>query len=140
MPKKNQKLKGFTLIEMLIAVFVLAIGIVAVIGAFPLGTYLQKSGQLNTVAIQLAQAKMEEISSNSYDDILVGITEEDYGSISSFLSFKRNTEISFFDPDNPEVPPAGDLGIKKIEISVFWHSSLGISEREVKIANFIAQK
>lgn len=107
---------------------------------FPLGTYLQKSGQLNTIAVQLAQAKMEEINFNSYDEVAAGTTEEDYGSIPSFLPFKRSTEISFFDPDNPDVPPAGDLGIKKVEISVFWHSSLGINEKEVKIANFIVQK
>jgi len=35
--------KGFTLVESLIAVFVLAVGIVAVLQAFPMGIYIQKT-------------------------------------------------------------------------------------------------
>ena len=137
----NKKFSGgFTLIELLIAIFVLATGVVTVMQAFPLGTYIQKSAQLNTIASELAQSKMEEILPLSYDDILLGVAEEPYGFSSSTPSFERKTEITYFDPNDPGVPPAGDLGIKKIVITVFWHSPIGINERNVKIANFIVQR
>jgi len=82
--------KGFTLIELLVAIFVLTVGIVAVLQAFPLGTYIQKSSQMTTVAIQLSQAKLEELISKSYDDplLFVGTTTESYGTVSGFSSYK----------------------------------------------------
>jgi type II secretory pathway pseudopilin PulG len=132
--------KSFTLLELLIAIFVLTVGILAVFQAFPLGVHIQKSAQMDTVANQLCQAKMEEISSLSYGEISLGISDDPYGSIVSFPSYKRRTEISYFDPNNPSVPPALDSGIKKIKITVFWHSTMGISEKQVIITNLIAQR
>ncbi len=133
---------GFTLIEVLVAVFVLAVGIVAVLQAFPLGTYIQKSSQMTTVAIQLSQAKLEELISKSYDDPLLSVstTTESYGTVSDFSLYKRTTRINYYDPNNPFQIPVADLGIKKIEITVFWKSPLGVAEKEAKIATLFSQK
>jgi len=132
--------KGFSLIESLIAVFIFSVGIVAVLQIFPLGTYIQKTAQLSSTALVLSQEKMEETISLSYSDILTGTSAEDYGSNSDFPSFRRLTEINYFDPNNPSVIPGSDLGIKKIEITVSWKSHLGILEKEVKIATLITKK
>jgi len=132
--------KGFTLIELLIAIFVLAVGLVAVLQAFPMGAYIQKTAQMTTMAVQISQDKMEEIISQQYLEINTGTMEEIYGFDPDNPSFRRETEVSYFDPDNPEVPPAEDSGIKKVRISVFWHSHLGLLEKEVKIATLIARK
>ena len=136
----NRLKKGFTLIELLIAIFVLAVGIVAVLEMFPLGTYVQKSAQMGTLASELCQEKMEEIISESYNNILPGVNEEPYGFNSSLPSFKRKTEVNYFDPNNPQVPPDQDLGIKKIEVTVFWKSPLGINEKEIKLATLISKR
>lgn len=132
--------KGFTLIESLVAVFILSVGIVAVLQAFPLGTYIQKTSQLSTIALVLSQGKMEETISLSYSNLLIGTIEEDYDSNSDFPSFRRLTKISYFDPDNPSIVPGSDLGIKKIEITVFWRSHLGVLEKEVKLATLITKR
>jgi len=134
--------RGFTLIEVLVAVFILTVGIVAVLQAFPLGTYIQKSSQMTTVAIQLSQAKLEELISKSYDDPLlsVGTTTESYGTIPNFSSYKRITKVNYYDPNNSSQIPATDLGIKKIEITVSWKSPLGVAEKEAKIATLFSQK
>ena len=131
---------GFTLIELLIAIFILVIGIVGVLQAFPLGTYIQKQAQMTTLAVQLNQQKMEEIISYQYSEIIPGTTEEPYGFDTDFSSFKRVINIEYFDPDNPEVPSMVDLGIKKIEVSIFWHSPIGVSEKEVKLATLISRR
>ncbi|MFH1353830.1 MAG: prepilin-type N-terminal cleavage/methylation domain-containing protein [bacterium] len=132
--------KGFTLIELLIAIFVLTVGIVAILQAFPAGTYVQKTAQMATIAVQLSQGKMEEVISQQYGEIAVGSVEEDYGFDADNLSFRRKTEISYFDPDNPQIPPVEDLDIKKVQVTVFWHSHLGLSEKEVRIATLIAKR
>lgn len=134
--------KGFTLIEVLVAIFILVIGIAAVLQAFPLGMYIQKSAQLTTTAAQLSQAKIEEIVSKSYSDPLlsVGTATESYGTISGFSVFKRVTKINYYDPNNPALIPAADLGIKKIEITVFWRSPLGVAEKEVKLTTLFAKR
>jgi len=137
---KNQFKKSFSLVELLIAIFVLTIGILAVVQAFPFGVQIQKSAQMDTVANQLCQSKMEEISSLSYGEIVLGTSEENYGSIASFLSYKRRAEISYFDPNNPSVPPGADSGVKKIKITVFWRPPIGTSEKQVFVTNLIAQR
>ena len=93
-----------------------------------------------SVAVQLSQGKMEEIISKSYDEITEGVVEEDYGFDSNFSSHKRKTEVNYFDPENPQIPASSDLGIKKVEITVFWRPPFGISEKEVKLATLIAKR
>ncbi|MDD2696564.1 MAG: type II secretion system protein [Candidatus Pacebacteria bacterium] len=135
-----KKEKGFTIVELLVAIFILSVGIVASLYIFPTGTHIQKSAQMTSVAVQLGQGKMEEIISRSYSEIAVGIVDESYGFDPALTSYRRKTEINYFDPNNPSVPPGSDLGIKKITIQVFWHSPLGVGEKEVKLATLIAQK
>lgn len=132
--------RGFTIIELLISIFVLEVGIVAVLYIFPLGSQIQKSSQMATIAVQLSQGKIEEIISKSYGEISVGAIEEDYGFDSNFSSYKRKTEVNYFDPENPQIPASSDLGIKKIEVTVFWRSPSGVSEKEVKLATLIVKR
>ena len=136
----NKNLKGFTLIELLISIFVLTIGIFAILHIFPIGTQIQKASQMATVASQLSQQKMEETISQSYFEISTGIIEENYGFDSNFSLYKRRTEITYFNPDDPTNPPLTDLGIKKIIVTVFWRSFLGVGEKEVVLATLIARK
>jgi hypothetical protein len=116
------------------------VGIVSLLQAFPLGTYIESSSQMNSVANQLVQEKMEEINSQPYEAISIGTLEENYGSIASFSAYKRSTVISYFNPSNPEVVPVSDLGIKKMVVTVFWRSSLGPSEKQVQIASLIVKR
>jgi prepilin-type N-terminal cleavage/methylation domain-containing protein len=136
--KNNEK--AFTLMELLVAIFVLSVGIIAVLQAFPLGAKIQKSAQMTTIALNLAQGRMEETLSNSYEELIIGTTTEDYGFSESQPDFKRVTVINYFNPDNPGIVPGSDLGIKKIDITVYWKSSLGIGEKDVKISTLSSQK
>jgi len=128
---------GFTIIEAMTAVFVLTLAIGSVLCLFPLSLQNQKFSEMKTIASQLAQAKMEEVTSFSYGDIIVGTTTE--SSLDSpFTSCSRQLIVNYVDSDL--LVSISDTGLKKIEITVFWDSSLAISDKNVKIISLIAEK
>lgn len=138
--------QGITLIETIMAVSILALGIIGVLQAFPLGAHLAKTSQMSTVATELGQAKIEQELAQPYNDLIVAETTEDYGSIAGFGSYKRITQINcirasdlvevFCDYDQ-EADPAP---MKKIEVSVYWHSTLGLAEREISLMSLVVKK
>ncbi len=130
---KNKK--GFTITEAMVAVFVLMLGIVAVLHLFPLSLQTRKFSEMKTVASQLAQAKIEELSANSYDDISVGTTTE-VQLDSPFEGYSRQLVVNYVDSNLQN--SASDTGLKKIEVTVSWSSSLSISQKNVRVINLVA--
>lgn len=134
----SQYNRGLTLIEVLIAVFVLAVGIVAVLIMFPSGIKAEKSAQIVSVAVGLAQAKIEEMVSLPYSDI--SSLTEDYGAIPEFDFFRRTTEVFCYDPNGDDLPPdCPESGMKKVEVSVFWESGFGV-EKSIKLSTLISKR
>jgi len=136
---KKHKKNGFTLIELLIAIFILTVGILGIMAIFPMASRIEKSNQIITVATQLAQGKAEEILYKPYNEITVGTTTENYGSISNFNSFKRIAKVNYYDPENSTIA-SSDLGIKQIEITVYWESPLGNSERSTAVISLVSKR
>ena len=130
---------GFTLIEVIIAIFILIVGIMAAFQLFPLGIQVEKSAQMTTVASQLGQGEIEEIISKSYDEISIGTTEKNPFE-SPYDSYQREIRIVYVDPNNNLEETASESGIKKIEITIFWKPPLGVSEKSLKIASLIAER
>ena len=131
------KLNGFTLIELLISIFVLSMGIIGVLGLFPISAHIAKSSQMLTIANQLGQAKLEEIVSKPYEEI--SASTENYGEIPGFESFKRVTEVAYYDPQNSTTTES-DLGIKRVSVSVFWKSPVGVSEKNISFITLVAKR
>ena len=135
--------QGFTLIEALISIFILTVGIIAVLQAFPLGTKILGSSKMTTIASQLGQAKIEELISQSYGEISFGIIETKHVLDSPFSSYQRKTEIICVDPDldfSEVINCDPDPGIKKIEVTVFWKTFFGFSEKNNQIISLITKK
>ncbi len=142
----SAKSQGITLIETVMAVSILALGIVGVLQAFPLGANLAKTAQMSTVATELGQAKIEQELSQSYGNIPVGSTVEGYGSIPDFTGYKRITQVDCvraqdlaavscsYDPANDPSP------MKKITVAVYWRSTLGIAEKNISFMSLIVDK
>ncbi len=63
--------KGFSLIEMLIATLVLSIGILAVLEVFPMGLRNVMKMQKYNKAVMLAEKKLEDLRSLSFNDPLL---------------------------------------------------------------------
>ena len=70
---KQSTLTGFILLEVLVSVIILAVGLVAVLGAFSTSSKIVTTSEKYQTALQLAEQKLYEISSTPVDDL------RDYG-------------------------------------------------------------
>ncbi|HBR13686.1 MAG TPA: hypothetical protein DD697_03200, partial [Candidatus Komeilibacteria bacterium] len=68
---------GFTLIETLIALAILTVAVLAIVQLFPLGLKAGQQAKNTTRATNLAQARMEELISESYGNLNPGSVTED---------------------------------------------------------------
>jgi prepilin-type N-terminal cleavage/methylation domain-containing protein len=135
----NHSLKGFSLIEAMIAIFILSVGILAVLFMFPLGSKTISSSRDRLIADLLAQQEIEKISVLSYGEFLVGNTIEN-SLPEPFSRFKRETKVVYIDPSLNLSEVLQDKGAKKIEIVVSWQDSLISGLKSVNITTIISQK
>ncbi len=134
----KQNLSGFTLLEAMIAIFVITVGIVAVLQAFPLSMQVQNSAKMATVAAQLGQEKIEEIIAKSYADIS---SEAETTLNSPFESYSRKVEVTCFDPNGESSSPnCPDTGVKKVKVIVSWKSPPGVTKKSFEIATLISKR
>ncbi len=136
--------KSFTLIELIIAIFILALGITAVLTIFPLGIQIVRFSKMTTTATHLGGAKIEEIISKPYNEISIGVTTEP-ALLPPFNDYERVTVVSCVNSNLQEVTCDYDLNndpnpIKRIEVTVSWKSSLGITERSIELLTLISKK
>lgn len=129
--------RGFTILETMVAILILTIGIIAVLQLFPLCTNIQKSNEMETQAIFLAQEKMEQEIFKTYENIQVGTIIEDPLAF-PYERFSRETKITYVDSNIEEI--GLDMGLKKIEIIVHWSSIFKLKENNISIFNLTAER
>ena len=103
--------RGFTLIEILIALTLLAIGLLGMAG---LTVGIMRGNSLSkevTTATALAQDKMEDIKRLGYNGATA--QSEGYNSIAGYTHYRRDTVI---DVDTP------NIGMKTVTVTVYWDS------------------
>ena len=132
------------------AIFILAVGIVAVLNMFPLGIQIARASQAASAASQLAQAKMEQEVSKHYTEVLCNGTDfppcqEEKNRVSNdpanpFYHYWREMQLNYVDPEAGMAISATDTGIKKIAITLSWQSSLGAIEQSITLVNLIAKR
>jgi type IV pilus assembly protein PilV len=106
--------KGFSLIEMLIALVILAISLLALAGLMATTTRNNSFGGHMTEAATFAQDKLEELKAIPWANI-VGGTDTKSGSTG--ITYARTWNVSTL--LNP-VPPPNDL-LKAVTITVNWN-------------------
>jgi len=117
----------------MIAVFILSVGITAVLAMFPLGIQIVKSSEMATIGTQLAQEKIEEVISKPY----ASISEEPEETLDPpFSAYSRETEVTCFDPNGELSPNCPDTGIKKIKVIVSW----GILSKKIELFALVVEK
>lgn len=138
-PEANVEAKaGFTLLEVLLALAILTIAVLTLMGLFPLGLKGSSQAKQITIATSLAQAKIEQIISQRYDEVASGDFEESSlaGLDADFSAFGRLTRVTLLDGNfNPSVQ---DVGLKKIEIFVSWPDSFSGKRSTTTLATVIS--
>ena len=82
--------KGFTFLEVLLAVVVLAVGSVSLLQAISMGLFAGAINETELIAVNLAQEKMEWIRNTAY----ASIVSEARADVSGFSAFKREVIVT----------------------------------------------
>ena len=115
---------GFTILETLIALSILAVGLLGLLRALPAGLKASKLGEDTTIAILLGQQKMEELRYSSWSSLA------DSGSKITFSAPDDN-----FQWETTVTDPATDL--KEVSLSVWWPAG-ATSQRCVHLKTYMA--
>ncbi len=119
--------KGFTLVEVVVALTILAIGVLGISVIFPLsGSDVCKSG-MSTKALELCQEKIEELHHCAYDApaLVPAVTHVD-----SLNPIAGAYERSWYVTEDQPV-----AGCKAIEVTVGWTQD---SERLVTLSTVVS--
>ena len=90
---RGEGTRGFTLVEAMVAVFVLAVAAAAVLLPFVSGAAVQAEGGRMTLGAELASSKMEEIINTPFNNIAGSI--ELQGQV---IDLTTNPKVPFTDP------------------------------------------
>ncbi|OGL01901.1 MAG: hypothetical protein A3E31_10560 [Candidatus Rokubacteria bacterium RIFCSPHIGHO2_12_FULL_73_22] len=115
---------GFTLAEVLVATFVLSIGLLAVATGFQYATSGVETGKGETQATFLAEQRLEVLKNLALTSwgsatLTAGTTNEAYGAIAGAPLYRRTTVIV----DDPNAASPGqpcDANCKLVTVSVFY--------------------
>jgi Tfp pilus assembly protein PilE len=129
---------GFTFIETIFTVAFLIVAIIIIIQTFSLALNIEKYNQMETQAVFLAQNKIEEKNAQTYQNIDCCGTYQEGSLDTPFENFSRVTKVYCLD-DNLATTTI-DTGLKKIEVTVSWHSFLNIRKNQVTIATLSTER
>jgi general secretion pathway protein I len=121
--------KGFTLIEIVVALAILGIGLTVIIELFSGGLRLGRTSEEYTRAMGFARMKMEEITSKQ--NIEEGTDEGDFDK--TFRWQVDVKKIDLFPVDkNPDLKPPVDLF--QVKVNILWKS--GSKERSAILETY----
>ena len=142
MSKSANKIKGFSLIEAMIAIVILTVAILSLAQVFPRVMKISRSAEMATVAANLSQAKIEEMFYTDYDNITVGIIEAKHrlsaDSANPFYQYQRQTVANYVDSSLNN--SASDTGMKKITVTTYWYSPMLSLEKSQEMIILISRK
>ncbi len=113
--------KAFTIIETLIAIFILEIGIVGISWFFAGSFKTSRVARNETVASNLAGGLLDEVSANAYDSLTVTSgSKERYSTepTDPFYDWYKKIDVSYIDMNLTE--QAAETNLKKIVVTVYW--------------------
>jgi general secretion pathway protein I len=121
--------RGFTLIEIVVALAILGIGLTVIIELFSGGLRLARTAEEYTRAMGYAQMKLEEITSKR--NIEEGTDEGDFDK-----TFRWQVDVKKIDllpaDKNPDLKPPAELF--QVKINILWKS--GSKEKSASIETY----
>lgn len=104
---------GFTFLEVLVAVAIIAIAFVTLIASQSQSVSVADESRFNVDAALLAQQRLTELASAGFDEVVsgAGSFEEAYS------GYRWETEVRNLSEDETGIPGAGDL-LKLVELTI----------------------
>lgn len=110
---RDKSQSGFTFLEVMIAVAIIAIAFVTLIGSQSQSVSIASDSRLNIVASLLAQQKLAELEALNYDDLTGGGGDfED-----DFSQFQWQAEVETLTADEIQIEGADDI-LKSIDLTI----------------------
>lgn len=103
--------KGVTLLEVLAALVIFTVGVVAVVGLFARGLAAGVDAENTTIAATLARQRLEELRNLDFD---TGIVSEAKAGVAGFAGFQRQVTVT---------TPQTDL--KQVTVTTYWTAKGG---------------
>lgn len=130
----NRYRRGFTLIEILIAVAVFTIGVLAVLWVISDSLQESRKQHMRQVATSLAQQKLEELRNVSYFDLVGGQEEDEYGA--EVLLDEYGQPGGMFARTWVVAEDSPMQGTKTLEVTVSWQ---GETEESISIMTIVSR-
>ena len=111
----------FTLIEVLLAVFILEIGVLAIATFYSYGFTIIKTARNETTASNLVSALLDSELSKNYDNIGVGLgVKQNYTNdpLSPFYPWQKQVDVAYIDINLNK--STTDPNMKKITATIYW--------------------
>lgn len=121
---------------------IVALAFTGIMRSFPFGLAINREAENSTLASFLAQSKIEEIHSLSYETVTPGVIEEKHRLSENqndyLYGFQRETETWFVD-GNLAVS-ATDTGLIKMTVTVYYTDALFKTDKSYAVSTLIAQR
>jgi len=128
-PNDRTKSKGFTLIEVVVALAILGITLTVIIELFAGGLRLARASKEYTKAVSYAHTKMEEIGSQQ--NIEEGVSEGEFDDVYHWRVAMN--KVNLLPVERPwEVKPPAELF--QVRVEILWKS--GSKERSATIESY----
>ena len=128
-----RKRSSFTLIEVLLAIFILEIGLLGIAGFYASSFKITKTARNETIASNLASGILDEELAIAYDNLTpVPLTTFN----SPFDNWQKKVDIAYVDANLTE--QATDTHMKKITVTIYWQETGG--EKNFQIASIKAEQ
>lgn len=127
------KKKAFTLIEVLLAIFVLEIGLLGIAGFYAQSLQITKRARNQTIASNLAAGILDEELAITYEN-LPTVTRQKYSidEANPFYNWDKQVDVSCIDASlNPLSCDDATAHMKKITVTIYWQEQ---TERSFQIA------
>lgn len=114
--------RGFTLIEVLLAIFVLEIGLLGIAGFYTYSFKVTKIARNETIASNLAAGILDEELAIAYGS-LTPLAQDRYSNDSNnaFYNWWRKVEISCINENlDPPITCDSNAHMKKIVVTIYW--------------------
>ena len=121
--------KGFTLIEVVVALAILGVGLIVIIELFSAGLRLGKTSEEYTKAVEYARMKMEEIAVQR--SVEEGIEEGEFDDVFHWRVGAKKMDILPVEKSSDFKPP---VDLYQIQVNITWKS--GSKERSVGIESY----